>query len=51
MKIAGARQLRARSAHLLGGGEPVLVTRHGARRFWLRLAAVMRRCVRQSSYC
>ena len=29
MKIAGVRQLRARSADLLSGGEPVLVTRHG----------------------
>ena len=29
MRIAGIRELRARSADLLGGGEPVLVTRHG----------------------
>lgn len=29
MKIAGIRELRAKSAHLLAGGEPVLVTRHG----------------------
>jgi hypothetical protein len=29
MKIAGARLLRAKSADFLGGGEPVLVTRHG----------------------
>jgi antitoxin (DNA-binding transcriptional repressor) of toxin-antitoxin stability system len=29
MKIAGIRELRAKSAHLLGGAEPVLVTRHG----------------------
>ncbi len=29
MKIAGVRHLRAKSADLLGGGEPVLVTRHG----------------------
>ena len=29
MKIAGARQLRARSAEFLGGDQPVLVTRHG----------------------
>ncbi len=29
MKIAGVRELRAKSAHLLGSGEPVLVTRHG----------------------
>ena len=29
MKIAGVRRLRAKSADLLGGGEPVLITRHG----------------------
>lgn len=29
MKVAGMRELRAKSAALLGGGEPVLVTRHG----------------------
>ena len=29
MKIAGARQLRARSAEYLGGDQPVLVTKHG----------------------
>jgi hypothetical protein len=29
MKIAGIRELRAKSAHLLGGAEPVLVTRYG----------------------
>jgi antitoxin (DNA-binding transcriptional repressor) of toxin-antitoxin stability system len=29
MRIAGIRELRARSAELLGGGEPVVVTRHG----------------------
>ncbi|MEW6297935.1 MAG: type II toxin-antitoxin system Phd/YefM family antitoxin [Thermodesulfobacteriota bacterium] len=29
MKVAGIRELRARSATLFGGGEPVLVTRHG----------------------
>ena len=29
MKIAGIRELRANSAALLGGDEPVLVTRHG----------------------
>jgi hypothetical protein len=29
MKIAGIRELRARSAALFGSGEPVLVTRHG----------------------
>ena len=29
MKIAGIRELRARSAALLGGNEPVLVTKHG----------------------
>ena len=29
MKIVGIRELRAKSAHLLGGAEPVLVTRHG----------------------
>jgi PHD/YefM family antitoxin component YafN of YafNO toxin-antitoxin module len=29
MKIAGIRELRAKSADLLGGDEPVLVTRHG----------------------
>lgn len=29
MKIAGIRELRAKSANLLGSGEPVLVTRHG----------------------
>ncbi len=29
MKVAGIRQLRAHSADLLGGDEPVLVTKHG----------------------
>ena len=29
MKIAGIRELRAQSATLLGGDEPVLVTKHG----------------------
>ena len=29
MKIAGMRELRAKSAALFGGGEPLLVTRHG----------------------
>jgi antitoxin (DNA-binding transcriptional repressor) of toxin-antitoxin stability system len=29
MKIAGIREIRARSADLLGGDEPVLVTKHG----------------------
>ena len=29
MKVAGIRELRANSAALFGGGEPVLVTRHG----------------------
>ena len=29
MRIAGIRELRARSADLLGGDEPVLVTKHG----------------------
>ena len=29
MKIAGIRELRAKSAALFGSGEPVLVTRHG----------------------
>ena len=29
MKIAGIRELRARSATLLAGKEPVIVTRHG----------------------
>jgi hypothetical protein len=29
MKIAGIRELRARSASLLGGDEPLLVTKHG----------------------
>jgi hypothetical protein len=29
MKIAGIRQLRAKAAALLGGSEPILVTRHG----------------------
>ncbi len=29
MRIAGIRELRARTADLLGGAEPVLVTRHG----------------------
>jgi hypothetical protein len=29
MKIAGIREIRARSAELLGGDEPVVVTRHG----------------------
>jgi len=29
MKVAGIRELRAKSAALLGSGEPVLVTRHG----------------------
>ncbi len=32
MRIAGIRELRAKSAELLGGDEPVLVTRHG--RVW-----------------
>ncbi len=29
MRIAGIRELRAKSASLLGGSEPVVVTRHG----------------------
>jgi antitoxin (DNA-binding transcriptional repressor) of toxin-antitoxin stability system len=29
MKVAGMRELRAKSAALFGSGEPVLVTRHG----------------------
>jgi len=29
MKIAGIREIRARSAELLGGDEPVVVTKHG----------------------
>jgi hypothetical protein len=29
MKVAGIRELRAKSASLFGGREPVLVTRHG----------------------
>ncbi len=29
MKVAGIQELRAKGATLLGGGEPVLVTRHG----------------------
>jgi len=29
MKVAGVRELRAKSANLLGGNEPVLITRHG----------------------
>jgi len=29
MKLAGIRELRANTAALLGGSEPVLVTRHG----------------------
>lgn len=29
MKIAGTRLLRSQMASLIGGGEPVLVTRHG----------------------
>jgi hypothetical protein len=29
MKIAGIREVRAQSAALLGGDEPVLVTKHG----------------------
>ncbi len=29
MKIAGIREIRNNSAALLGGSEPVLVTRHG----------------------
>ena len=29
MRIAGIRELRAQSAALLGGDEPILVTRHG----------------------
>ncbi|MDA2938623.1 type II toxin-antitoxin system Phd/YefM family antitoxin [Acidobacteria bacterium AH-259-A15] len=29
LKIAGIRELRANSAALLGGDEPVVVTRHG----------------------
>jgi hypothetical protein len=29
MKIAGIRELRAQSAALLGGDEPLLVTKHG----------------------
>ena len=29
MKIAGIRELRAQSATLLGGDEPILVTKHG----------------------
>lgn len=29
MKIAGIREMRARSADLLGGDEPIIVTKHG----------------------
>jgi len=29
MRIAGIRELRAKAASLLGGQEPVVVTRHG----------------------
>lgn len=29
MKIAGIRELRAKAAALLGGSEPVLITKHG----------------------
>lgn len=29
MKVVGMRELRAKSAALLGSGEPVVVTRHG----------------------
>jgi antitoxin (DNA-binding transcriptional repressor) of toxin-antitoxin stability system len=29
MKVAGMRELRAKSATLFGKGEPLLVTRHG----------------------
>jgi hypothetical protein len=29
MRMAGIRDIRARTADLLGGDEPVLVTRHG----------------------
>jgi hypothetical protein len=29
MKVAGIREIRAKAADLLGGDEPVLVTRHG----------------------
>lgn len=29
MKVAGIRELRAKSAALFGGGEPVVVTKHG----------------------
>ena len=29
MKVAGIRELRSNTAALLGGSEPVLVTRHG----------------------
>jgi len=29
MRIAGVRELRARTAELLGGPEPVVVTKHG----------------------
>ena len=29
MKVTGIRELRMRTAKLLGGGEPVLVTKHG----------------------
>lgn len=29
MKIAGVRELRQKTAELLGGTDPVLVTRHG----------------------
>jgi antitoxin (DNA-binding transcriptional repressor) of toxin-antitoxin stability system len=29
MRVAGIREIRARTAELLGGGEPLLVTRHG----------------------
>jgi antitoxin (DNA-binding transcriptional repressor) of toxin-antitoxin stability system len=29
MRVAGIRELRAKSAALFGSGEPVLVTRHG----------------------
>ena len=29
MRVAGIRELRAKSAALFGSGEPILVTRHG----------------------
>ncbi|HEY6320425.1 MAG TPA: prevent-host-death protein [Thermoanaerobaculia bacterium] len=29
MRVTGIREIRARTAELLGGGEPLLVTRHG----------------------